>query len=526
MKKNEKQEWQFESHQEIRDYVAKDFPVSVYLDGSRHGWVKADGSVVSPTGDKIGTVEDFLPEEFRTSHNFVAVDINANTMLEGLYQAGEMLAKRLKTAKQKRTSFTAKELTLPVCKGGVELNWPEIDTETMYRVFTPWGRYMVPEKGVWNKIDQAEKVTGVGPAKRRVFTILPAEQEENEVVARMSFDVDAMLPKLKACCEKEENLRPIMFTPAVEVATGVVVASDGHILVAHKLKGYQAEEDERLEFAMVRMPREVMQMKGRVEMVVTLAKWKENKIDYEGISITATDAHGKSGHLYQAGRYPNWRSVTPQENLSLPIPIDAAAMTKAVKLLSPQLSDASHLMCLTAEMGAENMELSGGDIDFSTSSAVKMSIAGGMPTGIWIGLNAEYLKSALAFKPTRMHYIECDRPVLFFSEDTMVLQMPMYREETMPEGKYGVTETMSYRLDDWIGKSLTTDPSPKGEGSRMKAKPTKVIAPKPAAVKVETTKAETVIPETVKPETVKPDTVRPLSISDRLREALRRQLAA
>lgn len=433
---------------------------------------------------------------------YMTQDIEAGTMLEGLYIAGDMQAKNLTAKKNRKFNLTAKELTTPVAKGGVELNELDENIWTEYRIVTPVGRYTVANKSLWALIDRAEIAMKVSPAKRHRFTILPAEQEDSDVVARFSFDADTMLPKMKPCLEKEA-IRPIMMVPAVEVKTGVMIATDGHILAVHRLKGYQAEEDyERMEHGMVSVPKEVLQMKGRITVVVAKATWTEGKVKYDGLLITATDENGKSGEVHQSGRFPNWRSVTPSSNLSLPIPVDAQAMAKAVKLLLPQLNPVFPHLSMTAVCGAKELELNGGEIDFSMSGDVKLPIDGGMPTGIWMAINAQWLLQALAFKPTRMHYIEPSRPVLFFSDDTMVLVMPALREGSMPEGNYGVNTTTGFNLSEWLGE---------------KPEPQKTVK-KPEKKK----EAKVVVKQAAQPK----DTTAQLSLADRLREALMARLAA
>ena len=108
---------------------------------------------------------------------YMTQDIEAGTMLEGLYIAGDMQAKNLTAKKNRKFNLTAKELTTPVAKGGVELNELDENIWTEYRIVTPAGRYTVANKSLWALIDRAEIAMKVSPAKRHRFTILPAEQE-------------------------------------------------------------------------------------------------------------------------------------------------------------------------------------------------------------------------------------------------------------------------------------------------------------------------------------------------------------
>lgn len=129
-------------------------------------------------------------------------------------------------------------------------------------------------------------------------------KKNDSVSARIQFSADKMLPKMTKCLEKKD---PNMFRlyPAVEMETGIMVATTGHVLAAHKLKDYRfSPSDGAVLGDVVMLPKEVLQMKGRVEVTVAID-------GYETVT-TATDEKGETAELRQTSRYPSWRSVIPR----------------------------------------------------------------------------------------------------------------------------------------------------------------------------------------------------------------------
>ncbi len=467
----------FESYDEIRAYEAQGYPSNILLT-TRRSTILKDGQVIHPKtlcpSDKyygtpasqqeidngcvsdpgrfafkvvIGLLEDYPAEEYATYHDFVREVIHADTALEGFYQAGDLLAARLRTADgERRSSFTAKDMTTPVDKGGARVTWPYGGQEVLYTVTTATGRYEASEEQLFGAIADMEKVEGVGPAKCRCFTV-PAGDTARKVLARLYFEADKALPKMKKCWDTDE-LRRQMMQPVIELKTGIIVVSDGHVLAAHKTQGYHEEVTGKLKCDKLWLPREVTQMKGTVTVEVT-----ENKVGAgTELVITATDGKGRQGVVTQDGRYPNWRSVIPS-SVGRPVTVDAAVWEKAVKQLQPHVPPSSELMKMDAERGAEAIVFSGEDYDLGKVTTVSVPVPDGVPDGLLVGVKASYLLKALAFAPTAMYFIGASRALLFLSDETLLIVMPMLIdcEPQTPRGPRD-EDMVTFSLDGWIRK--------------------------------------------------------------------------
>jgi len=485
----------FESHDEIRDYMAQGFPSRVYLVARLRTVVKGDqvvhpanrsrndnngeavpqwrineGYVEEPRQTEIvtvlGTIDDFPADAFATRHDFRRHETEADTVLEGLYEVGDLLAARLRTANsERRTLFTAQELLKPVDKGGVWIEWPEGEQEVLYTVNTATGRYQMCESQVFEMVDRMERVEGVGPAKRHRFAIQNATAQQRDIVARLQFEADKMLPKLKKCWA-DEGLRPNVQQAAIEVATGVAVSTDGHVLVAHKTKAYKADvTDGRLLWDMVFLPREIVQMKGTITVEVELNDGREQ-------IVTATDGSGRHGEVMQSQAYPNWRSVIPQ-NVGKGIRVDVKPWEAAVKQVLPHLCQASNLMYIDAGRGSKTITFKGEDYDFSKTVEASVQAPTGVNGGLWVGVKATSLLTMLGFQPDVMHFTDRSRALLFHNDQTLSICMPMLIDGL--DEPRGPEKMERFSLEAWEKKTM-------GEATTKKAKP----KAKQAAGKIQT----------------------------------------
>jgi hypothetical protein len=95
------------------------------------------------------------------------------------------------------------------------------------------------------------------------------ENDNMTLTARITFVADKMVKNLKKCLGKRD-LATFAQYPAIEVETGLMIATDGHILAATKLKGYRCELGEGV--AVVNgtrmLPVEVLAMKGTVTVEI------------------------------------------------------------------------------------------------------------------------------------------------------------------------------------------------------------------------------------------------------------------
>ena len=154
-------------------------------------------------------------------------------------------------------------------------------------------------------------------------------------VARLSFATDSMVPKMKKMLTGNCNRR-YSYNPAIDVEAGVMVATDGFSMAAHKLQDYcfEPEEQTMLPVSVV-LPVEVLKMKGTVTVVL-----------YDNNEVVATDAEGTRAEMKQFV-YPNWRTAVPSQ-VSDVITILPTTMTVALKELSKEVTDKSLSVCMAS----------------------------------------------------------------------------------------------------------------------------------------------------------------------------------
>ena len=513
--RQENGKWFFESYDEIRDYLKQDYPAYVYLDGQPYKVVR-DGMVYNREHSMTAyPMEQNPAEKYVATQNFVRHEFSGATVLESFYKAAEHLAGILRTGEHEtQTAFTAKELTVSVFKGGPDIVWPEQDTQMLYTLTTPTSRYQLLAERLFGMVDHMEAVENIATAKRRRFTIENVSAERRNIVARLEFDVDKMLPKMKKCWAKDE-LRPCMNQPAIEVESGMMAASNGHILAVHKLRGYRYDGPKTLMFKDISVPREVASMKGHVTVEIEEKKFTKTTKDangnehtecFDGLFISATDSTGKFGSVRQDGKFPNWRSVFPHE-VGRAVAVDVKSWTDAAQRVIPHVSEYSCLMWLSAERGAKALDFCGENYDFSKTIKVSVPVSNGVADGVWVGVKGTQLVDTLAFSPDVMYFTAPDRALLFTSQDTVVICMPMLLND-QPETPRGPEKLVRFSIDSWVRKAVNV-PAAKANGK---------AAGKPKAT------VKTVAPKATPSEDAGDKEATP-SIEDRLRAALRRQLA-
>lgn len=574
MKQNETTRlYHFESHEEIRAYLAqgigKDFGNQVHLTTHQNAMVSLTGAVIADCDEEgnpyiikpedneevyhgvnhvysrdysirtaIGKVEDYPAEDYAVTKIWQVVEIEADTVVNGFYKAGEHLAKHVHTTDgEQRTKFTTKELT--AVKNGVRLKGDDESTEYLYRIKTATGFYQCHQDSLWWMMLKMEQAEGFGPAKRKVF-IIKGEEGEQEATLRLSFTIDKEVQRLKQCLDTDV-IRPYLCHPAIDTAAGIIVGSNGHILTAHKLVDYKQDLQSGLPVwahGILSVPREVCQMKGTVTVTAVEGHWEESveKDDHstelrevDGIIVTATDENGRQGVLKvsQYFRYPFWRRVIPSK-IGPAISVDMKKLAEGVKQVMPQLSDASQMVTLSASEGDKHIVLSGEDYDFAKSGSAKVELLEEMPCGMRVGLNAPAVIKATGFQVKTMHFKGAGLAVMFIGDNTLTLQMPMLLDEKMVEKGPKPTDGQlePFDINKWCDKKDPTPTLPKG-GSEKKA--TVKIKGSDYQVKSDgrTETFGSYIPcamaENHEPCTVTPE---PVTIADKLREALVARLSA
>jgi len=451
----------FESYDEIRQYAINGFPQEIYLVTKRAcvlrkgnvlkpndrsagetvpQWELNEGRVTEPEdmvhADKIGELEDFQPYEYAVRCVLVRKDIIAGTMLDGLYAAAEHLCPMLHTPdSEQRTVFTSSDLIKPIGKGGVVLDYPQ--EEPLYCITSQEGTYKVRASVLFEIICRAEKAMSAGNAKRRRFTILHQNETDKKVLMRMTFQPDKFLPKLKSCWATDE-LRLSLTTPAIDVNSGIITATDGRILAMHKLQGYQCEKVDMPQLmkrtvyeledqVRINVPRETVSMKGAITIQVTEDEWKENGSEFKGIRTTATDSTGKTAFVHQSMRYPNWKAVLPTKK-GVVQPIDenfSSAVKQVSATITKDSSDGEKKIALDVLPYENYIHLTRRSLYEDTAIKAQAKLPQPASEGILVALSATLVKSALSFEPTAMVYRGAVYPVVWLAGDTRILTMPM-----------------------------------------------------------------------------------------------------
>ena len=156
----------------------------------------------------------------------------------------------------------------------------------------------------------------------------------------------------------DDELRPVMNGVYFDITTEDItfVASDGHKLVRNKT--FKARGNEKAAFILPKKPATLLKNLLPKEM-------GDVQIDFDDRNAMFTLENYTMTCRLIEGRYPNYNSVIPQNNPHKAI-IDRSAFVSGLKRVSVFSSAASSLIKLRMDMNS--MQISGQDIDFSTSA--------------------------------------------------------------------------------------------------------------------------------------------------------------
>lgn len=448
----------FESYEEINDYLSQNLPGEVFMTKVftailRDGLVVAEAKRmrraaiyddVSRPGDKadikiIGSVTDFPATDFATIHERKPVEIHADSMLEGLYRAGDHLASKMqKDDKEAREMFVAKDFVTPTQKGGAIVKYPG-NTSYIYRILTKTGKYDVAALSLFDVIDRAEKAEEVKPAKRHRFTVGQSDND-TPLLARIWFDMDKMVPKMKACWTDDE-IRAVMMQPAIDLKRGIMVATNGRILAMHKLSGFSVETCDEAAIreiihdtsdgVCISVPRGVVSMTGRVRIDVTAATCEDDRSEtVDCISVKAVDSQFAAAEMKQHFHYPKYSAVVWRKQGAV-VPIDERLL-KSVKMVASGLTKKDPLyekiVIIDSPRGYDTIQLTR-KVRYEGKTVQQVAPLPGTSCGILSCACSDFLLAALAFCPTSVCFYGPASQIVFMSESTWVLVMPMRMED-------------------------------------------------------------------------------------------------
>ena len=247
------------------------------------------------------------------------------------------------------------------------------------------------------------------------------ENDNMTLTARITFVADKMVKNMKKCLEKKD-IRDFVTHPAIEVETGLMIATDGHILAVTKLQDYRCELGEGvLVLNGTRMlPVEVLGMKGTVTVEI-MGDGQGNE------TVRVSDEKGTAAEMKQTTRYPNWRSAMPW-NTGWAIDVDAKAWNSSLggmlKAMDKDDDGPQYSVRLYGERGDKTLRMS--HYNWNGDEVMKQDLdVAQMPYKMFATFAGKKLQTILAFEPTAMRFVEDVRPVMFYSADTLMLLMPL-----------------------------------------------------------------------------------------------------
>lgn len=271
-------------------------------------------------------------------------------------------------------------------------------------------------------------------------------KNENKMLARVTFVADKMVQNLKKCVNKRDN-RQFAQMPAIEVETGLLLATDGHILAAHKAKDYHCELGEGV-FVVngcYILPIEVTKMKGTVTVEITT--------DGSDTVVSASDENGTCGMVKQTVRYPNWRAVMPWSSGSS-IDVDAKAWDAVLKEMLPKMGkdNPTYPMRVYAEKKSSTIALTYWNEDTDETWQKDVEV-GSMPYKVSVQFNCKRLRDVLAFGPTGMRFYDGSKAVMFHGDDTLILLMPVWSScDDVPVCKIDKSDVDVFSFEKWLGE--------------------------------------------------------------------------
>lgn len=301
-------------------------------------------------------------------------------------------------------------------------------------------------------------------------------ENKNKVLARITFVADKMVQNLKRCLDKRDK-RAFVKMPAIEVESGLLLATDGHILAVHKAKDYRCELGEGV-FVVngcYLLPVEVLKMKGQVTVEITS--------DGNDTVVCASDENGVRGEVKQKVRYPNWRAVMPWSSGSS-IDVNAKAWDAVLKEMLTKIDKSfmNYPMRVYAEKKSKTVALSHYNSDTNETWQKDVEVEGGMPYKVSVSFNCKRLRDVLAFGPTGMRFYDNSKAVMFHGDDTLVLLMPLWTScDDVPACRIDKRDVDVFSFEEWLG-------APKEVAAQKEAEP-KVRPAKAAMISEQTGQA-------------------------------------
>jgi len=387
---------------------------------------------------------------------------------------------------------------------------------------------------IFSVLHEFEKLARVKQSDRAVFTV---GKELGALVCEACVVLPANMKAICDCCG-DDDLRPSVNYPALDLDRRCIVATDCVLLVAKKVTVSSIHYEDRVPETFY-LPKEVARMQGEV----TVRLYEQG--------CTVTDLKGTEVSVEHEAPYPKWHTVWSPLRGGMTL-VDSKAWTKVVKsaiIGLPQKGKwKDESLLLTHYPASDNLTLRGYDGAEMVNEQRITDCVATDEVPYRIGVNPARLLKVLALQPKTMWmgYSEYDtlpaRLVMEDAEAEMVVELIRYdvddlRDALMPtEKEYVVSDTRRlyhcFDKDGWLLEQVETKyptcgekPEPRKQTkevlTRPKVKSTPRKGKKMGVLRTQRNQRTPIIQTT--PTT---HTATPLSLADRLREALRARLAA
>jgi len=259
-----------------------------------------------------------------------------------------------------------------------------------------------------------ESMTRVPKAERAIF-FRGADMGKKVCEARIVLPQN--IKAIVACCDNNP-IDDSKNYPAIDLNRQTIVASDGRIMVAQKVTVASISYDGECPETFI-IPIEVAQMQGEVKVEL-----------YEEGSVV-TDLNGRSVSVKIIGPYPKWHTVWPMYQGGATT-VNVKAMTKALNTAIASLQEKGkasfETVVLCHKPDDEGISITSYQNADERGYSMLPETTPSTEIPFRIGITPEYLKKALALKPTMMYvgfaeYSVLPNRIIFESSYNMAIQI-------------------------------------------------------------------------------------------------------
>lgn len=235
-----------------------------------------------------------------------------------------------------------------------------------------------------------EKLANVQIKDRAMFT---ARMELGKLLCEAQVILPADMKQICACCANDE-LRPAMNYPGIDLDRRCIVATDGAMVVAQKFTLASISYEDKVPETFC-LPKEVARMQG--EVTVQLYEEGCTVIDQRGVEVSVK---------HELMRYPHWERVWPELRSGQAI-VYSKEMSKAIKSAVAAMykrgKGDNEVVLLTHEAESDAISICGYEGGERRNSQSLPDIVATDEVAWRMAVKSEYMQKALAFDPKTMY---------------------------------------------------------------------------------------------------------------------------